>query len=106
MARKPPAATASRSALFALVGLYLHLERAFSGREVQKAHMALGRRKRAWPIVELPDNRGAMTVVDVLAAPAGVERDKAIDDWCESVWTAFRANRPAIVDLLREYQIV
>ena len=91
--------------VFALVGLYLHVERAFSGRQVQKAHMELGRRKRAWPIVDLPADRGAMTVVDVLAIPGGVERDKAIDDWCESVWTAFRANRQAIVELLREYQI-
>ena len=33
--------------VFALVGLYLHVERAFSGRQVQKAHMELGRRKRA-----------------------------------------------------------
>jgi Family of unknown function (DUF5946) len=31
---------------FALIGLCLHLERGFSGRQVQRAHMALGRRKR------------------------------------------------------------
>ena len=40
--------------VFALVGLYLHVERAFSGRQVQKAHMELGRRKRAWPISIFP----------------------------------------------------
>jgi hypothetical protein len=91
--------------VFALVGLYLRVERRFSGRQVQKAHMELGRRKRAWPIVELPNDRGAMTVADVLAASAGPERDKAIDAWCECVWTAFRASRQAIVDLLQEYEV-
>jgi hypothetical protein len=91
--------------VFALVGLYLHVEKRFSGRQVQKAHMELGRRKRAWPIVELPNDRGAMTVADVLAASAGPERDKAIDAWCECVWTAFRASRQAIVDLLQEYEV-
>ena len=92
--------------VFALVGLYLHVEKDFSGRQVQKAHMALGRRKRAWPIVDLPSDRGAMTVVDVLAASAGLERDKAIDAWCGCVWTAFGASRQTILNLLQEYQIV
>ena len=66
--------------VFPLIGLYLHVEKRFSGREVQDAHMKLGRRRRAWPIVDLPDDRGAMTVVDVLAADEGVERDAAIDE--------------------------
>jgi hypothetical protein len=91
--------------VFALVGLYLHVEKHFHGRHVQQVHQQLGRRKRVWPIVHLPNDRGSMTVADVLAAPAVVERDQAIDDWCHSVWTAFRANRQTIIDLLREYQI-
>ena len=32
--------------VFGLVGLYLHVEKQFSGREVQRVHMELGRRKR------------------------------------------------------------
>ena len=46
-----------------------------------------------------------MTVADVLAASAGPERDRAIEEWCRSVWTAVAANRQTIIDLLREYQI-
>src|SRR5260221_5857950 len=65
--------------VFGLVGLYLHVERQFSGHQVQKAHMKLGRQKREWPSVYLPEDRGSMTVADVLAAPAGPERDMAID---------------------------
>jgi hypothetical protein len=91
--------------VFGLVGLYLHVERQFSGREVQKAHMVLGRRKREWPRVYLPEDRGSMTVADVVAVAAGPERDMAIDDWCRSLWSAFGGNRQTIVAFLREYQI-
>jgi len=52
--------------------------------------------------VYLPDDRGTMTVADVLAAPGGPERDKAIDDWCSSVWTAFSGNRQTITALLSQ----
>jgi hypothetical protein len=91
--------------VFALVGLYLHLEKHFHGRQVQRVHQLLGRWKREWPLVHLPKDRGKMTVADVLAVPVGTERDKAIDEWCESVWTAFAGNRQTIIDLLREHQI-
>ena len=36
---------------FGLVGLYLKIERKCSGRDVQRAHMALARQKHAWPDV-------------------------------------------------------
>ena len=93
------------SLVFGLLGLYLHLEKQFSGRQVQRVHMQLGRAKREWPPIHLPKDRGAITVADVLAASAGHERDLAINDWCSSVWTAFSANRQTIIDLLHEYQI-
>jgi Family of unknown function (DUF5946) len=91
---------------FALVGLYLHLERGFSGREVQRAHMRLGRQKHVWPVFELPRDRATMTAIDVLAAPAGPERDAAIDAWCASVWKAFAASRQTVVDLVGWHGIV
>ena len=79
--------------VFGLAGLYLHVEKRFSGREVQKAHMELARKKREWPNLYLPDDRGSMTVADVLAANAGAERDGAIEDWCKSVWASCIASR-------------
>src|SRR5947209_12675924 len=81
--------------VFGLIGLYLHVEKQFSGHEVQKVHMKLGRGKREWPRVYVPEDRGSMTVAEVLAAPVGPERDMAIDNWCRCVWTAFGANRQA-----------
>src|SRR3954466_5026740 len=92
--------------VFGLVGLYLHVEKQFSGGQVQKVHLALGRRKREWPRVNLPENRGSMTVADVLAATAGPERDRAIEDWCQSVWTACSANRGMLIELLKEYEVI
>ncbi|HXN46904.1 MAG TPA: DUF5946 family protein [Bryobacteraceae bacterium] len=95
-------ASTPMSVVFGLLGLYLHVEKQFTGRQVQRVHVELARRKRNWPAVFWPDTRGSMTVADVLAAPAGPERDKAIDAWCLSVWTAFNGNRQRIVSLLRE----
>jgi hypothetical protein len=105
------AQTATREAklirvVFSLVGLYLHVEKKFSGRQVQQVHVELGRRKPAWPAVALPNNRGAMTAIDVLAAAAGDPRDRAIDEWCASVWAAFKDNRSLIIGLLGEHGIV
>jgi len=67
--------------------------------------MKLGHRKREWPSICFPEGRGTTTVVDVLAASAGPERDMAIDNWCRSVWTSFGENRKTIIALLRECQI-
>jgi Family of unknown function (DUF5946) len=87
---------------FALVGLYLHVEKDFSGRQVQRAHMDLARHKRTWPTFVLPQNRGSISVADVMSAPAGPERDAAIHAWSAAVWSAFRENQPAIAELLRQ----
>jgi hypothetical protein len=90
---------------FALVGLYLHVEKQFSGRLVQRVHMGLAQRKRSWPTFALPSERGSLTAADVLAAPAGPERDQAIHAWCASVWEAFRECRHVVAELVRECQI-
>src|SRR5438270_13347095 len=61
---------------FGLFGLYLHVERGYSGREVQRAHMRLAQRRKHWPGFELPVRRGEITAADVLAAEPGPERDE------------------------------
>jgi len=93
-------------AVFALVGLYLHVEKGFDGVCVQQAHKIMGRRKREWPAIVLPAERGHITPAEVMAAPVGAARDAAIDRWCESVWTEFASNRDVIVRLLEEYEII
>jgi hypothetical protein len=88
---------------FALVGLYLHVEKGFSGRQVQRTHMALARHKRSWPSFTLPHERGSITASLVMAKQAGPERDQAIDAWCASVWAAFRESRQAVAELLEQH---
>jgi GrpB-like predicted nucleotidyltransferase (UPF0157 family) len=91
---------------FALVGLYLHLEKGFTGRQVQRAHMALARNRRGWPSFPLPAERGSITAAQVLAAPPGPERDAAIDAWCASVWEAYADSHEAVAELLRRHGIL
>lgn len=90
---------------FGLAGLYLRVERRFSGRQVQQAHMRMARRKRVWPAFALPADRGEITCREVLAAPEGAERDQAIDDWCRSVWQACRGCHRTVENLLGDYGI-
>ena len=58
------------SVVFALIGLYLHLEKGFSGRQVQRAHMRLaqphgrGPGRKEWPRFPLPRERGRITASD------------------------------------------
>jgi hypothetical protein len=85
---------------FALVGLYLHVERGVSGRDVQRVHMTLAKQKRVWPLFPLPAERGGITAADVMSVPEGPERDRAIDAWCAAVWHEYRASREVIAALL------
>lgn len=90
---------------FALIGLFLHVEKQFSGAQVQRVHMQLGQHKRGWPWFALRAHRGAMTAIDVMAAPPGPNRDRAIDAWCASVWQAYAGQRVAVIDLMKEHGI-
>ena len=87
---------------FALIGLYLHVEKGYTGRQVQQAHMRLARSKRTWPAFKLPQYRGEVSVSDVLAAPPGAERDAAIEKWCRSVWNAYRESHAQVAGLFEE----
>ena len=57
--------------VFALIGLYLHIEKSFTGKQVQRAHMRLARHRKQWPRLEPPKDRGAIGIPQVLAAPPG-----------------------------------
>lgn len=87
---------------FALMGLYLHVEHGWTGRQVQRGHMVLARNKQTWPSLHLPDVRGTVGPRDVMAALSGSDRDAAIQAWCADVWAAFAASRDAIRTWLAE----
>jgi hypothetical protein len=86
--------------VFALVGLYLHLQRGFTGSQVHKAHILLARHQGGWPAFPLPYDRGSVTAADVMKHPAGPRRDRAIDTWCASVWAAYLDSHTVVARLL------
>jgi Family of unknown function (DUF5946) len=86
---------------FALVGLYLYLEKNYSGKQVQLAHMELARHRQEWPKFDLPEFRGEITVSAVLDEPPGEKRDAVIRKWCASVWQAYRSSHKKVADLVR-----
>jgi len=87
--------------VFALIGLYLHVEKGFTGKQVQRAHMQLAKYRRQWFMPALPLDRGAIRIQDVLAVAPGPARDAMIRKWCESAWRPWSASRRQIVDLAK-----
>ncbi len=90
------------SLIFSLVGLYLYIEKDFTGRQVQQFHMKMSKNKKHWSRIVLPKNRGDIHVSDVLAVSNGPERDKMIRKWCEAVWNVYKDNRAAIISLVEQ----
>jgi uncharacterized protein DUF5946 len=89
--------------VFALIGLYLHLEKGYTGKQVQRAHMHLARHSKTWPRLPVPTERGAVRINDVLAAEPGPERDAMIERWCASVWQSWKDSHAAIATIGREH---
>ena len=89
--------------VFALVGLYLHLEKGFTGKQVQSAHMELAKWPNTWVKPSLPKERGVIRIEHVLAADPGAARDAMIERWCASVWECWQPSRAQIIELTQKY---
>jgi hypothetical protein len=96
-------ATKPMALVFALVGLYLHLEKGYTGRMIQRAHMQLANRSKTWPRLPIPPGRGEVQIEHVLAAEPGPARDAMIRCWCDSVWQSWLSSHSAIVDIAQKY---
>jgi hypothetical protein len=94
--------------LFSLVGLFLKIERSFTGRQVQNAHRELALQNRKSAAFVFPLDSGAMTATDVMQHSAGDARDRAIDEWCVSIWKAWsgNGNRETVRQLLVDAKII
>jgi len=90
-------------AAFTLAGLYLAVERAFTGRQVQNMHMLMASRSKHWLRFDPPSDGGPLTVADVLAAEPGPTRDEAIMRWCASVWTAWSADQDRVREMVDRF---
>jgi hypothetical protein len=91
---------------FALAGLYLHNEKGYSGKEVQRAHMKLAENKKRIPFFELPGDKGEITVADVLCRTPGPDRDQAIERWSAAVWKAWKDSHAVVAEWLEAEKIV
>lgn len=89
--------------VFSLIGLYLHLEKGYTGKQVQRAHMQLAKWAKPWPKLTGPIQRGAIGIEQVLAAEPGPARDGMIDQWCASVWSSWHQSRPIIIAIAHQY---
>ena len=87
--------------VFAVIGLYLYLEKGFTGRQVQLAHMRMAKHRKQWPRLPLPTQPATLTVADVLAAPPGPERDAMIHNWCAAVCTTWEQSRETISQIAK-----
>src|SRR5215469_6936305 len=47
---------------FALLGLYLYIEKGYTGKQVQRAHTLLAEKRKRWPTLDLPVRRGDVTI--------------------------------------------
>lgn len=79
------------STAFSLIGMYLVHEHGF--RQVQLAHIQLGRTKFQWPNFDLPNQSGALTVLEVMNVVPGVRWDQLTREWSMSVWHTWYATR-------------
>ncbi len=82
--------------IFALVGLYLHVEHHYTGRQIQDAHMQLAAGPHQWPAVIFPQKRGSITAATVVREPHGAKRDAMIGLWTASVWHAWQQSHEIV----------
>jgi hypothetical protein len=89
------------SLVFSLVGLYLLIEKNYTGRQIQQAHTILSNHKEHLPGIVLPTERGEITIVDVLANKSN--RDEMIKKWCKSVWRSYESSHDQIKQYCVKY---
>jgi hypothetical protein len=90
---------------FALAGLYLTIEKNYTGKQVQEAHIAMAKTDTAWPRFTAPakpEQLTASNVQSVLSATAGAKRDAAILQWCRDVWQTWESEHAAVGELVAQ----
>lgn len=75
--------------VFGLIGLYFAQERGYTGLQVQRAHVKIGRTRRDWPRLEPPEHPAELTVMDVLKVETDAEKEEMLLRWAASVWQSW-----------------
>ena len=81
---------------YALIGIYLHVEKGYTGKQVQMAHIEMSKKSKVFPPIILPTNRGEISITDVIKITTPAERDIQIHRCCESIWEAFSTQHELI----------
>ena len=84
--------------IYALAGIYLHVEKNYTGKEVQQAHIIMSKNSKQFPKITLPENRGEITISEIIKIDDPKEKDVAIHKWCESIWQAFSSQHKVIIE--------
>jgi hypothetical protein len=90
-------------AAFSLAGLYLAVEKGFTGRQVQKMHILMATKSKEWPRFAPPPSVGKLTVADVLNVESGPKRDQELMKWCASVWTAWKSEHEQVRKMMERF---
>ncbi len=88
--------------VFALVGLYLHVEHHYTGRQIQDTHMVLAQGAHDWPGVVFPNDRGSITAAMILKYEHGEKRNNMIEMWAAAVWFAWKESHQVIRNLVQD----
>jgi hypothetical protein len=81
--------TKAISICFGLNGLYMMLERGFTGLQARAAHGYQAENFTAWPRFEPPPDVGPLTAVDVALAGSPEEHVDLVRRWGRQVWDAW-----------------
>lgn len=83
-----------------LIGLYLFVEKGWTGRRVQRAHMELGNRMKEWPRCRPPPPPAR-------SSPPSSPRRKGAsgttgDEWARAAWSAWTSEHARIRERMEE----
>jgi hypothetical protein len=81
-----------------LYGLHLYYERGIKSAEIPPMLQELAGR-RDWPHFEPPEERVAMTVLEVALAGSPIQHIEKVRDWSAAVWRSWGAHHAAIAAL-------
>jgi hypothetical protein len=93
---------------FGLIGLFLALEKGYTGKQVQLAHMRIAKARKDWPRLGPPDQPAFLTAMDVFQAGTDAEKDAMIRKWMTLVWKSWadrhERDRETTDELLTSYK--
>ena len=90
---------------YSLIGLCLHIEHGFTGRQVQRAHTILARKPATWPELPAPTHRYPITVASVVACEHAAVRTERLEDWARSTWDAWRNEHMWVRSIIRNHRL-